>query len=831
MFKEPNKNLTRRPRSPTSDDKNGVVVFGFNFCGRDYPMLRSKFFSFTRIVFLVLAWQSLSGVAKPCFAALPAGTQIDMNVLVVGTTVSAGTPDVQTAAVTSILDRVGVPYTLVTSQSGVLAALPTLEDATTNHAFFQGVIFAVSDVRMNPYISWGGPQATADAVRLAAYLFKYNVRVASAFTWPTDTGCLQLFGSTGITVNASGADALLTTAGRTALPYLKAGTSAANPLKLKNTYLYQATALPASGGTTPGVDVLPTGTTVTPWITYGGQPVSSVCQFTDTTGNTRQMLAINVNNAPYLTHTMALSYGLVQWITKGIHLGEVQTWLDAQNDDLFLADDEYPYTVLNDGKTYNFEAVTRNLLGLGPTPSPITCTATDPTTGAPCEYRMLGADLGNVVNWQNKLRSNAWAGAKTINNRTTSTLNTGGTDGVRLTLAYNGVGATLAAADQPCGSLCEPAWPNDTLTTAVNLDSSEFKWLNHTWDHQLLDPMAYTTTGTCASNAIDAKTEVCWNHKVKQVLGLSKYDKEAFVTPEISGLYNRNVLDAFAIFSATPALYLVSDTSKPTPPELTPGCTPPSPPTLVYPLPSANTGKYNCTALTATATRPTPRYVYEVPRYPVALFYLVTTPTEWTNAYNFFYGANHVLPTPSVPPFVDANGQARNQTYAEIVDYVSDTLLGYLLTYDSRPWMFHQANLRAYSGTRFLLGDLLEETLTKYNAMYQNQPIRSPRLKDIGIRMRNRMVYNQMNVKATLTPGQSIRITADTTRAAGLVNHADASQIVVPITGVAYGTTPGTGLANNPMTYGSGTAARTISYVNLTPTAAYSFTVPSAPAW
>jgi hypothetical protein len=240
----------------------------------------------------------------------------------------------------------------------------------------------------------------------------------------------------------------------------------------------------------------------------------------------------------------------------------------------------------------------------------------------------------------------------------------------------------------------------------------------------------------------------------------------------------------------------------------------------------------------------TPRLIYEVPRYPVALYYLVSTPTEWTDLFNFFYGKNGILSAPSVPPFVDASGNRRNMTYAEIVEYVSDTLLGYLLSYDLQPWMFHQVNFRQYSGTRFLLGDLLEETLTKYNAWYQNLPIRSPNLKAEGDLMKQRMVYNAMGVTGVLTvlaSGTStISLAASSSKASSLTNPADAATVVVPVTGVSCtspatpgcGTTPGTGSANNPETYGSRAAAKTISYISLTSSVGpYQATNIPAPAW
>jgi hypothetical protein len=817
--------------------------------GKIKSSVRSK--PIARAVFCALAGLGLGAVA-PSSMALPAGTQIDMKLLVIGQT---GEPSVDT--VTTILKRVGIPYELKTYAPG--AALPAITTADledgVNHAYYQGIIFAVSDTRMNPYYpdAWFGTQASAKA--LEAYSYKYSVRIASFYGWPANTGCMKVPAANfNGTIGATPVNALLTAAGKTALPYLKAGTSASFPLPLKNTYYYPATALPASGAGLPGVDFLPPGAaTPVPWLTYNSTPIASACKFTVdsnalppgvSAGATRELLALTVNNAPYLLHSMALSYGIVNWVTKGVHLGEKQVWLDPEIDDLFLPDDEYPYTILDDGNYYNFEAVTRYLVGLDPSmPAPLgtdgTCgVAQNPATGSPCEYRNLGTDIDNVVSWQNKARTNAWAGAKTINNKTINTANANGTDGLRLSMVYNGVLATLPAAEQPCGTLCEAAWPNDTLTTAVENDSFEFKWINHTWDHSKLDLMPFTATGACPKTVLDAKTELCWNHAVQQALGLAKYDKAALVTPEITGLYNRDALDAMAIFGTQ---VLVSDTSKPTPPEGTPNCPPNqgvdgSGNPITWPLPEPNAGKYNCTALTTTATRTTRRYIYEVPRLPVSLFYLVTTPTEWTNAYNFFYGANHILPIPAVFPFVDASGNPRNQSYAEIVNYVSDTLLGYLLSYDNRPLMFHVSNLRKYSGTRFLLGDLLEETLTKYNAFYQNQPIRSPRLKATGDRMKQRMVYNAMKVQAVLKPGQSptagqslIAITADASKVNTLTQPLDANSVRVPVTGVSVGSTPGPNLANNPMTYG----AQTISYISLTPTTSpqYSTEISAPVTW
>ena len=40
----------------------------------------------------------------------------------------------------------------------------------------------------------------------------------------------------------------------------------------------------------------------------------------------------------YLTHNLVLAYGLLNWVTKGIFLGEYHVYLTPQIDDVFIAD-------------------------------------------------------------------------------------------------------------------------------------------------------------------------------------------------------------------------------------------------------------------------------------------------------------------------------------------------------------------------------------------------------------------------------------------------------------------------------------------------------------
>lgn len=110
--------------------------------------------------------------------AVPTDAQIDLKVLIITSQQAGSTPEL--AAAQSILDRVGIPYTVYSYDTNN-PTLPALE--TGNHALYQAIVLPISDYRyMNPFA--GG----ALAQTLARYQFKYNVRLASFYTWPADSG-------------------------------------------------------------------------------------------------------------------------------------------------------------------------------------------------------------------------------------------------------------------------------------------------------------------------------------------------------------------------------------------------------------------------------------------------------------------------------------------------------------------------------------------------------------------------------------------------------------------------------------------------------------------
>ncbi|RQS72032.1 hypothetical protein DID96_12175 [Burkholderia sp. Bp8963] len=681
--------------------------------------------------------------------AVPADTQIDLKVLILTSQQAGNGPELQMAQ--TALDRIGIPYA-VYSYDTANPTLPPLE--TGNHALYEGIILPVSDYRyMNPFA--GG----ALAQTLARYQFKYNVRLASLYTWPGDSACLQYAGYRDTT--ASPLPSTLTTSGAALFPYLNAGTNSSNPLTVQSAWAYFAS--PASP--------LPAGTSVTPVLQAKGTnnvtyPVAATCLFANTTplagdSTSREILSLMFDHNPFLVHSMTLSYGIVNWLTRGLYLGNRHVYLDPQVDDVGIPDELFPYAQ-SDLTGLWYDVRTGATTGTNP---PGQCPLGNPpgsvasyTGTTSCEYRITGADLDNVVKWQSN-----------VNGKTANAA------ALKLSFAFNGAGYGTAY-----GGLGDyPGVGNDTLTTGVRSNQSRFKWISHTYDHLLLDP-PFTTT------AAQVTAEMQNNHNVARRFGFSAYTTQALVTPEISGLYNATTLGALASFGTR---VLVSDSSKPTPPVGTAGC-PTNDNGAPWPLPAFNAGKYNCVN----------QAIFEVPRYATALFYNVTQPQEWVNEYNYFYGANGIDPTK----------WGYDLTYPQVLDKVSDTLVSYLLTFDLRPLMFHQSNLRSYSGSSSLLGDLLNATLTKYNRYYKGLPIVSPYLSDLGTLALQRGVYNTSNVVATLTPGKSIVLSG---------TRSDGQSVVVPVTGIKSGT--------STESYGG----QPVSYITLLPATAYTTQITPAPAW
>jgi hypothetical protein len=315
--------------------------------------------------------------------------------------VTAGQSEPDYPAITQALNYLGTPYAVFDINA---PNAEITEGFLQNgcHGFFQGVIFAIAGYRY-------GLNGISN---LDKYEHDFQVRHLNWFAFPgTDFGLNPPTGSIPA-VPPTPYTAHYTDAASAVFPYA----NTANPLTINFSTVYLST---ASGDATPLLtDDAGNALAViynTPWGSY-------------------QHLTLTFDSNNFVTHNLVLSYGLINWVTQGIYLGERHTYFTPQVDDLFIDDSEW-------------------------TPG-LPCNTGSDDTGT--QIRINANDLNHVVSWQ---------AAKQAQPTSANFV---------LTMAFNGFGSTLGAYDP------------DDLTPAVQDNQAAFLWVNHTFDHRNLDHISYT---------------------------------------------------------------------------------------------------------------------------------------------------------------------------------------------------------------------------------------------------------------------------------------------------------------------------------------------------
>jgi hypothetical protein len=491
------------------------------------------------------------------------------------------------------------------------------------------------------------------------------------------------------TIPASGTDsASFTATGASAFWYA----NTANPVVISNAYIYRGTPL----------STLPAGASVTPLLTDNSGYALSLIY---TQGDGRQYLTQTFDSSPSLTHDLILAYGLINWVTKGILLGEYHAYAAAQVDDFFINGSEWkPGTPCTD---------------------PITHDRTPPDSTTLPFFRINSADMTSLVAWQNKIQSDPFLA------------------NFKLTLAFNGVGTT---GNTDWTGLPTAGVANDDLTTNVQNYQQYFHWISHTYDHpnslnglHKSDPNGdpnnpqvdsidleiltnqYVANGTGQNLDTDASDTVSTIH-------LTDFNPANLVTPGVTGL---NDISVPSYLAQDGVKYVVTDTS------------------VVGqanngPNPSPNVGIVNSYAPS----------LYEVPRHPNDVFFNAVNWSDDQAEFSCIYN------NPVQPPYNTFNS-------TQIADYVSSGFVANMLMGDMDPQMFHQNNLHNYDGQgHSLLSDTYDQAFSKYERLF-NRGLVSLTLDQLGQGMKNRNAYNLSTATASITgaPGsnQTISITVPAT--------------------------------------------------------------------
>jgi hypothetical protein len=626
------------------------------------------------IVFLLIlvAMQTVK-FAMPTVRAQSCSTPvIDMKLLVI----TNGKSEADFPAIQQILNYVGTPYDVLdmtVDTGGITAAM--LSDGAC-HGYYQGIIFA-----------FGGYIYTLPGMaNLTAYEQAFAVRQLNWYMYPNnDFGFNYPYNGT---IPPSGTDSMsYTSAGSSVFFYA----NKINPVPITNANIYLGTPLDATA--------LPPGASVTPLLVDpSGYTLSLEYNF----GDGREYLTQTFDSNPFLLHDLVLAYGLINWVTKGVFLGDYHIYAAAQVDDFFINSSEWvPGT---------------------PCTNPITHDRTPPDSTSLPLARINSADMTSLVNWQNGIESDPLL------------------SNFKLTLAFNGVGTT---GNTDWTGLPSSGRSNDDLTTNVQNYQSHFHWIGHTYDHpetlnglHKSDPGGdpdtpqvdyidleiltnlYVATGGGENLDTDSSNTVI-------PLNLTDFNPANLVTPGVTGL-NDPLVPSYLVQDGIQ--YVVTDTSVTGSPNNGPN-------------PSPNVGIVNSYA----------PGLYEVPRRPNDIFFNAANWDDNQAEFACLYS--------NQPPF-------NSFTASQILDYVSSGFVANMLLGDIDPQMFHQLNLHDYDGQgHSLMSDVYDQTFSKYKRLF-NRGVVSLTLDQLGQSMKNRNAYNLSMATARLTgaPGsQTISITMPAT--------------------------------------------------------------------
>ena len=357
---------------------------------------------------VVAAWAAILALMFTLLSPQQANAEtpksIDLKLLVI----SADGTEPVLGGMRAVLDQIGVPYDVLIATTMPFDAASLSDGAGAGR--YQGIILTSGNLGYQTsngdYVS---ALSAAQWQALWDYEAAFKVRQATLYTYPgglPDNYGLNLH--SGVDTTASPVQAKLTQAGKGVFSYLNPATT----IKVTNAWTYLAT--PASS--TNPVSLLQT---------QEGFAIASIYNYP----NGRSNLTITADGNQNLIHSLALGYGIVNWVTKGVFMGERRVYLNAQPDDVLIEDDMW---------------------------DPVRNSPDGPT------FRMSGTDLTRLVDWQTLARKR---------HPTAS--------GLLIEMPFNGVGAS-------------GIYPNDTLTPAVKTLQQKLRWISHTYTHANLDAITYT---------------------------------------------------------------------------------------------------------------------------------------------------------------------------------------------------------------------------------------------------------------------------------------------------------------------------------------------------
>lgn len=234
-----------------------------------------------------------------------AGPQsIDLRLLVI----SADGTEAGLPAIEQTLRMLGTPYTLHIATAR-LGRLTRSFFARGAHGFYQGVILATGSLAYYDGMAYSSALSAREWQNLWRYEAAFGIRQVSWYTYPTAEYGFQPSESA-VYPSSVPLQATFSPAGAALFVYA----NTACPIAIRYAYTYLARPLDGSATTPLLVDAQ-------------GHALGVV----HTSEAGLQSLALTFDSNPNLTHTLVLAYGLINWVTQGLFLGERRVYLGPRN--------------------------------------------------------------------------------------------------------------------------------------------------------------------------------------------------------------------------------------------------------------------------------------------------------------------------------------------------------------------------------------------------------------------------------------------------------------------------------------------------------------------
>jgi hypothetical protein len=409
-----------------------------------------------RLLAMLMSVVSVTAVASIVPATAGAAQRIDMKVLVLGTS----TTDPNLVSWQAALQREGVPFeTIVTSAGHTPITAATFSSTLSNgtqEAKYQAVIVSVGGLPAPCTETCTSTLSQTEWTALEEYEQTFNVRQLTGDVYP---GANYGLNSPTLSGALDGVQGTLTTEGNTIFPYLK------GPVAMDTgTYGYEATPLATQV----------TGATFSPLLSGpGGSALVGV--YTHPNGVQEMVESFN-ENANQLQAEL-LRHGALNWVTRGVYLGDQRNYYEAHIDDNFLFDDSWNTT------THATDFTPANAI------------------------REVPADVEYAANW--------------------AALNK-----FRIDMLFNGGGSEQYAAEHSA---------SDPLLAAFVAHKSSFGWVSHTWDHPNIDAGCATQMyieAEANQNNSWAASALGLTQSKEPTAAYGNDNPSAIVTGEHSGLAN-----------------------------------------------------------------------------------------------------------------------------------------------------------------------------------------------------------------------------------------------------------------------------------------------------